>query len=183
MEKKILITLIIIAASSLLWVFHFMGRDNGSNNFMQKVNLEVREETCQRDSATPAVLTLLKPGFAVHQNTHTSYVLRSEHTDTERLEKVRLTIEQPTSPQPAATECEQRRIDKLRSPEVPHFCIESLKVQPSENLPDEYEFIYQRWRGNWSDLEALMPDKVKDGNSSRPVWGSFSPDVKSPPSI
>lgn len=185
MEKKILIALIFIAATSLLWVFHFMGRDSDAQNFMTETQLEIDHSPCQKDMPTTEIMTLLKPGFAVHQSNHTSYVLRSEQTAPEKLEKVRLTIEQPTSPRPAATECEQKRIDNLKHSEEPHFCIETLQIQPSKIWPEEYEFHYQRWRGNWSDLEVSNPEVTPDSNkdSQQPEWGTYSPHIKTPPSI
>ncbi len=185
MEKKILIALIVIAATSLLWVFHFMGRDSGDHNFMTHTDLEMNEKPCQKDTPSTEIMTLLKPGFAVHQNTHTSYVLRSERSATELVERVRLTIEQPTSPRPAVTECEQKRIDQFRHSEEPHFCIETLQINPSKLWPAEYEFHYQRWRGNWSDLEVSNIESVPRENmdSQNPDWGTYSPNVKSPPSI
>lgn len=183
MEKKVLIALIFIAATSLLWVFHFMGRESQANPFVQKGNTITTDQLCQKDSAPAEILTVLKPGFAVHENTHTSYVLRSDEpgVGAESVEKVRLVIEQPTEPRPAATECEQRKIEKLRPSDEPYFSIETLKVLPSKEWPEEYEFLYQRWRGTWSDLEAFRFEPVN--SKSHTNWGVHSPDAKTPPSI
>ncbi len=183
MEKKFLIALIFIAATSLLWVFHFMGRDTLANPFVEKGSDAMTEHLCQNDSAPAELLQVLKPGFAVHENTHTRYVLRDHSgVGAESVEKVRVVIEQPSAPRPAATECEQRKIDKLKhTTDEPHFCIESLKVLPSKDWPDEYEFLYQRWRGTWSDLEAFIAEPADDKKHTN--WGAHSPNVKSPPSI
>lgn len=184
MEKKILIILMLVAASSLLWVFHFMGRDAGSDNFMQKANLEIDHKGCQTETSSRDVLTVLKPGFAVHQNEHTSYVLRPESASPQSVEKLRLTIEQPVCPLPASSSCERKRIDRLQSSDVAHFSIESIQVQPSEEWPEEYEFIYQRLRGNWSDLEASVFDETRnEGPLMEAVRQSLSAQSKTAESI
>lgn len=162
MEKKIFIVLMLVAASSLLWVFHFMGRSAASENFMQRANLEIDSDGCQKEMSSKDVLTVLKPGFAVHHNERTSYVLRPESASPHSVEKLRLTIEQPVCPLPTTNSCERKRIDHLQASDSPQFSIESLQVQPSQQWPEEYEFVYQRMRGNWSDLEASVHNQSED---------------------
>jgi len=166
MEKKSLISLVVIAALSLLWVFNFLGRDNVSDDFTQQASLQINSEECQKSTSKSCSETLLslKPGFAIHQHTQTSYVLRPDQPGADGLERVRLTIEQPTSPLPAATSCEQKKIDQFQSTEKPQFSIESLQVQPSRDLPDGYEFFYQRLQGNWEDFQARSQESAVNRN-------------------
>ena len=100
MEKKSLITLVVIATSSLLWVFNFLGRDNVSDDFTRQAQLQINSEECEKSTSKTCTETLpsLKPGFATHEQTQTSYVLRPDQSVADGVEQVRLTIEQPTSP-------------------------------------------------------------------------------------
>lgn len=155
MEKKILVALTLLAGVSLIWVFQFLGREGVENDFMHQSELQM-EGVKDEGAFVPcdARLDYLRPGVAIHREEQTNYVLREGDGVAHGVDKVVLTVEKPTSPLPAANSCEQKRIKTLQNTESPSFCIQSLQVQPSKEWPDEYEVIFQRLRGNWSELEA-----------------------------
>lgn len=180
MEKKILVALTLLAGVSLLWVFQFLGREGVENDFMRQTELQM-DGANNSESTVPLDLSLdyLRPGFAVHRKQQTNYVLREGDGVARGVDKVVLTVEKPTQPLPAVTSCEQKRIKNLQNTEPPRFCIQSLQVQPSKEWPNEYEVIFQRLRGNWSDLEAA----VHSAQGTK-VWSEiYSPQQTQVPSI
>lgn len=164
LEKKILLVLTLIAGVSLLWVFEFLGRERAQNDFTHESGLQDEEAMgFEQNSAYVPAVDYLKPGHAVHRQERTNFVLREGVGAAEGVDKLTLTIEKPVKPLPAVTSCEQKRIDNLHRSETPQFCIQSLQVQPSKEWPNEYEIIFQRLRGDWSDLEAAT---YRNGSSN-----------------
>lgn len=180
MEKKILVALTLLAGVSLVWVFQFLGREGVENDFMHQTELQM-ESVRDTESLAPLDLPLdyLRPGFAVHREEQTNYVLRQGDGVAQGVDKVVLTVDKPIMPLPAATSCEQKRIKNLQNTEPPRFCIQSLQVQPSKEWPNEYEVIFQRLRGNWSDLEATV-----HSTKSAKTWSeTYTPQQTQVPSI
>jgi hypothetical protein len=183
MEKKLLITATLLAATSLFWVFHFLGRDVSNNHFTGQTEMEMRQEECPKHEINPLLLPMLTSGYAVAEQTHTSYVIRHGKKGVDQIEQVRLTVEKPSCTVSTIKEC-KKRSHFLPVLEKPRFSIETLQVQLSNEMPGEYEFIYQRLRGNWSDLEAHLRDSRKEDFTIFPAtWQEITIDPKTPPSI
>lgn len=180
MEKKILIFFALFAASLLVWAFHFLGRDLPSSHFIGQTESEMRKEA-QSQNISPSLFPLLKTGLAIAENTSSSYVMRPGQCGIDQIDQLRVVVEKPSCTMKSNKEC-QKHVKAIQSLQRPQFSIESLQVKLSEDVPGEYDFFYQRLSGDWSDLEAQLPDTRRE-DWLPANWDIFTNDAKTPPSI
>lgn len=183
MERKILIAMVLLAAGSLLWVFEFMDRENNGETFAQKTNLDIKSDECIEFDKSD-ILPILDPTKSVHQRSVTSYVLRPGYDSPKSVEKLLVTIEQPVCDLTSLKSCEQKRMHQLQQADATTVSIESLQVQLTSNWPQEYEVLYKRMSGDWTDLEAHFREMERDGQVFiKTSWQGEEREPRTPPSI
>jgi hypothetical protein len=144
MEKKVMISFIVIATLSLLWVFNYMCRTEHQTDFTaSNPDLYSAPQTGNGGVESALVETEMRETgrLEIENKNGLNTELRPK-----KLEKVRVTVKHQNSA--THKKSDNATVNGLKPNDAFDFCLESISIQPSAKLANEYEFNYKRIRGN-----------------------------------
>lgn len=144
MEKKVIVSFILVATFSLLWVFNYMCRTEHQTDFTAS-NPDLYSAPQIRNSGLESALVETEMRETGRLEFENKNGLNSEIRP-KKVEKVRVTVKHQNST--AYKKSDNTVMNGIKASDAFDFCLESISIQPSTKLANEYEFNYKRIRGN-----------------------------------
>jgi len=145
MEKKLILTFIVLAALSLVWVFSYMCRSEHQTDFTATnpnlYSVPVAEDNLRANLPVASVSFYEKGRMEYTCCAHSINEPRMQ-----KMEKVRVSVKN-TNPM-THKKSDANEVKGIKSNDAFNFCIESFQISPSSKWLNEYEFNYKRIRGN-----------------------------------
>jgi hypothetical protein len=145
MEKKLILTFIVLATLSLVWVFSYMCRSEHQTDFTA-TNPNLYSVPGADDNLTANLPVAPVSFYETGRMEYTCCAHSASEPRMKKIEKVRVSVKN-SNPVPHK-KSDSNEVKGMKANEAFNFCIESFQISPSNKWLNEYEFNYKRIRGN-----------------------------------